>query len=68
MRNFINLSKKDKLNIFNQTSVRSGLPPSAIEKDYRTMQESMFYGSTIRFNTLMERIKKLNTKINGLAN
>jgi len=34
MKNFIKLSKKDKLNIFNQTSVKTGLPPSAIEKDW----------------------------------
>jgi predicted nucleotidyltransferase component of viral defense system len=34
MRNFIKLNKKDKLNIFNQTSERSGLPSSAVEKDW----------------------------------
>lgn len=34
MKNFIKLSKKDKLNIFNQTSERSGLPSSAVEKDW----------------------------------
>ncbi|RXP46202.1 nucleotidyl transferase AbiEii/AbiGii toxin family protein [Lutibacter sp. HS1-25] len=34
MENFIKLSKKDKINIFNQTSERSGLPSSAVEKDW----------------------------------
>lgn len=43
------------------------LPPEATikewEKDYKTMQESMFYGATISFNKLMERITELNTRI-----
>lgn len=34
MENFIKLSNKDKINIFNQTSERSGLPSSAVEKDW----------------------------------
>ncbi len=34
MKSFIQLSKKDKLNIFNQVSERSGLPSSAVEKDW----------------------------------
>ncbi len=34
MRGFIKLSEKDRLNIFNQTSERTGLPSSAIEKDW----------------------------------
>lgn len=33
------------------------------EKDYRTMQESMFYGVTISFDKLIERITELNTRI-----
>lgn len=33
------------------------------EKDYKTMQESMFYGDTISFDKLMERITELNTRI-----
>jgi hypothetical protein len=36
------------------------------EKDYKTMQESMFYGSTINFDKLMERITELNTRINTM--
>ena len=34
MENFMKLSNTDKLNIFNQTSERSGLSSSAIEKDW----------------------------------
>ena len=33
------------------------------EKDYKTMQESMFYGTTINFGKLIERITELNTRI-----
>ncbi len=33
------------------------------EKDYKTMQESMFYGSTLSFSKLMERISELNARI-----
>jgi hypothetical protein len=33
------------------------------EKDYKTMQESMFYGATIGFGKLIERITELNTRI-----
>ena len=36
------------------------------EKDYKTMQESMFYGNTLSFDELMERITELNTKIKNL--
>ena len=43
------------------------LPPEEIikdwEKDYRTMQESMFYGATLPFSKLMERIAELNARI-----
>ncbi len=34
MKEFIQLSEKDKLNVFNQTSQHSGLPSSAVEKDW----------------------------------
>ncbi|PCH75296.1 MAG: hypothetical protein COB98_09180 [Flavobacteriaceae bacterium] len=34
MKKFIQLGKKDKLNIFNQVSEKTGLPSSAIEKDW----------------------------------
>ncbi len=33
------------------------------EKDYKTMQESMFYGTTISFSQLMKRITELNARI-----
>lgn len=33
------------------------------EKDYKTMQESMFYGTTLSFNKLMDRISELNARI-----
>lgn len=43
------------------------LPPEETikdwEKDYKTMQESMFYGNTINFGKLIERITELNTRI-----
>lgn len=43
------------------------LPPEEIikdwEKDYKTMQESMFYGATLPFSKLMERIAELNARI-----
>lgn len=46
------------------------LPPEETikdwEKDYKTMQESMFYGETIPFNKLMERIAELNFKIKSM--
>ena len=47
------------------------LPPEATikewEKDYKTMQESMFYGDTINFNKLMKRIAALNTRIKTIS-
>ncbi len=33
------------------------------EKDYKTMQESMFYGDTLSFDKLMERMNELNSRI-----
>ena len=43
------------------------LPPEETikdwEKDYKTMQESMFYGTTLSFRKLMERIAELNARI-----
>jgi hypothetical protein len=43
------------------------LPPEEIikdwEKDYKTMQESMFYRTTLPFIKLMERIAELNNRI-----
>jgi predicted nucleotidyltransferase component of viral defense system len=43
------------------------LPPKETikewERDYKTMQESMFYGITLSFNKMMERIAELNARI-----
>ena len=33
------------------------------ERDYKTMQESMFYGATLSFNELITRIKELNSRV-----
>lgn len=35
------------------------------EKDYVEMQESMFYGETEKFDKLLDKLKKLNQKINS---
>lgn len=47
------------------------LPPEATinewGKDYKTMQESMFYGDTISFDKLMVRIAELNTRIKTIS-
>jgi predicted nucleotidyltransferase component of viral defense system len=46
------------------------LPETTIkewEKDYKTMQESMFYGVTINFDKLMVRIAELNTRIKSIS-
>lgn len=36
------------------------------KKDYKTMQESMFYGATISFAKLIKRITELNARIKTL--
>lgn len=36
------------------------------EKDYLEMQESMFYGETEKFDKLLDKLRKLNQKINLL--
>lgn len=44
------------------------IPPDEVislwEQDYKTMQENMFYGESLDFENLIERIKKLNEKLN----
>lgn len=46
------------------------LPPSDVvknwKKDYETMQESMFYGETISFDQLINRITELNNRVNQM--
>lgn len=47
------------------------IPPEEIheewEKDYKTMQESMFYNPSLLFDKLLERMKELNTRINNIG-
>ena len=44
------------------------IPPESViyqwQKDYETMQETMIYGESLRFNKLIDKIKQLNEKIN----
>ncbi|APZ47697.1 hypothetical protein BW723_15970 [Polaribacter reichenbachii] len=46
------------------------IPPKEIideyEKDYEAMKESMFYGETDSFESLIKKLKKLNDRINNL--
>lgn len=46
------------------------IPPDAIidewEKDYVSMQESMFYHPSLPFNELIDRIRELKTRINRM--
>jgi hypothetical protein len=43
------------------------IPPDEVisrwEEDYKTMRENMFYGESLDFEELMERIKKLNKNL-----
>ena len=55
------LHKPEKLNI---------IPPDEVislwEEDYKTMRENMFYGKSLDFEELIEKIKKLNEKLKTL--
>lgn len=46
------------------------IPPTesikAWEQDYKNMQESMIYGDSLPFDQLLERMKELMDRINGL--
>ena len=48
------------------------IPPSNVvaiwEKDYREMQDSMIYGNSLPFNTLLERIHILQNRFHNIAN
>lgn len=48
------------------------IPPNEVigewEKDYKIMQESMFYNPSLSFDKLMTRMKVLNDRINALSN
>ena len=47
------------------------IPPSNVvaiwEKDYREMQDSMIYGNSLPFNTLLERIHILENRFHNIA-
>ena len=46
------------------------IPPDFIisqwQQDYETMRETMIYGESLPFNKLMDKIKQLNERINGI--
>ena len=46
------------------------VPPDHIialwKADYETMRETMIYGESLPFNKLIDKIKLLNEKINGI--
>lgn len=48
------------------------IPPSNViaiwEKDYQEMQDSMIYGNSLPFNTLLERIHILENRFHNIAN
>lgn len=47
------------------------IPPERVIKywkqDYRSMEESMFYGQTLSFEKLIQRLKELNDRINRIG-
>lgn len=47
------------------------VPPENIveewKKDYEVMQETMIYGDSLPFSQLIEKIRKLNERINGMG-
>jgi hypothetical protein len=53
-----------------QPKTLNPIPPDKIlgdwEKDYKAMQESMIYGESLPFDKLIERIKELKQRINGI--
>ncbi|MFW5781376.1 MAG: nucleotidyl transferase AbiEii/AbiGii toxin family protein [Bacteroidota bacterium] len=53
-----------------QPKTLNPVPPDKIlgewEKDYKAMQESMIYGESLPFNKLIEKIKELKQRINGI--
>lgn len=53
-----------------QPKTLNPIPPDKIlgdwEKDYKSMQEAMIYGESLPFEQLIERIKELKQRINGI--
>lgn len=56
-----NLHTPETLNIIPSDEVIS-----LWERDYKTMQENMFYGESLNFDELMKRIKILNKKLKAI--
>ncbi len=54
-----------------QPKTLNPIPPDKIlgdwEKDYKFMQEAMIYGESIPFEQLIERIKEIKQRINGIT-
>ncbi len=54
-----------------QPKTLNPIPPDKIlgdwEKDYKFMQEAMIYGESLPFEKLIERIKELKQRINGIT-
>lgn len=54
-----------------QPATISFLPPTLLlkewEADYRSMRESMFYGESLSFNELMDRLTILQKRVNAIA-
>jgi hypothetical protein len=46
------------------------IPPDFIisqwQQDYETMQETMIYGESLNFKKMIDKIKRLNEKINNV--
>jgi hypothetical protein len=53
-----------------QPKTLNPIPPDKIlgewEKDYKAMQEAMIYGESLPFKQLIERMKELKQRINGI--
>ena len=54
-----------------QPKTLNPIPPDKIlgdwEKDYKFMQEAMIYGESLPFEKLIEKIKELKQRINGIT-
>ncbi len=67
-RKFIGLKGFDYSELLSQ-NISFTLPEDIVEEwraDYRAMQQSMIYGESLDFDTLIERIKELNARFNEI--
>ncbi len=67
-RKFIGLKGFDYSELLPQ-NISFTLPEDIVEEwraDYRAMQQSMIYGESLDFDTLIERIKELNARFNEI--